>query len=59
MRERVARRLVIVAAALAATGTLLLAGGGCGRDASEMDDAVAPASPNIAFTFAGGSIYGD
>jgi len=57
MRERVARRLVTVAAALAATGTLLLAGGGCGGDASEMDDAVAPASPNIAFAFAGGGIY--
>jgi WD40-like Beta Propeller Repeat len=57
MRERVARRRVVVAVTLAAASVMVLAVGGCGGDAPEVRATVAPAPPNIAFTFGRGGIY--
>jgi Tol biopolymer transport system component len=54
MRERGARRRVVVAAALVVAGAPML---GCGGAASRMEDTAAPGSPNIAFTFGIGNIY--
>jgi Tol biopolymer transport system component len=54
MRERGARRRVVVTAALVAAGAPMP---GCSGDASRTEDNPAPGSPTIAFTFGIGEIY--
>jgi dipeptidyl aminopeptidase/acylaminoacyl peptidase len=57
MRERAARRLLVVAITLVVAATVALALEGRGGDASELEETAVPRSSNIAFTFGGGGIY--